>query len=401
MITVHEAKKIIETKTPHGLVASSPLGEALGRVAARDVISPFDYPLFASSAMDGYAVNHEEVHATSEENPVRLPIQYKIFAGDYPTEILHSGHTIRIMTGAMIPEGVTAVIPQEEIIADRDFILVRGPTKKNQHIRFQGEEIRKGERALSSGVAITPAVLGYLASLGIPELPIYAPPSISILPTGSELVLSAKDLLPGRIFESNSVALRGALLEMHLETRVLPPVADTKEEISRSVATCLEKSDMVLICGGVSVGDKDYVREVLEVFGVTPHFWKIAQKPGKPLFFGTANNKLVFGLPGNPASSLVCFYEYVKPAILQWMGFSKIWPKSEKGKLMTPFKTKKGRTQFLRAWATREGQGLQVRLAGSQESHRMQGFAGANCFAVVNSETEELQVGSEITVHWI
>ena len=240
-----------------------------------------------------------------------------------------------------------------------------------------------------------------IASLGIHEVSVFAPPRIFIFSTGSELVSDAREIKPGKIFESNSFALQAALQDLHIEAKQTPPIVDTKKALRESLRKAEEESDFVFISGGVSVGSFDFVKEVLTEMEVETLFWGIAQKPGKPLFFGKRNRRFFFGLPGNRASTLVCYYEYLRPAILKWMGYETVEPLSEKGRLKENFFKKTGRVHFVRAIAQRNEKGLSVSPLSGQESHRMNSFATANCLMVVPKETERLQPGEEVTIHWI
>lgn len=393
---------MMEATVPRGMIVSSPIEKCLRRIVAKKIIAPFDFPLFAASAMDGYAIDSKDTAAASHQKPVSLKVLSKIFAGEAPSDSIHPGETIRIMTGAMIPSGATAVIPQEEVEKiSSDTILIFRAIAKGENIRLQGEEIRRGERAISPFEIITPSVIGYLASLGIYEVPVFQEPKVALLPTGSELIRDSKDLEPGKIFESNSCALGAALKQMGLVPALFPPIADCRDELEEGIQKCLEGNDFTIISGGVSVGEKDYVRDILEELKVETLFWKVAQKPGKPLFLGKRENRFVFGLPGNPASSLVCFYEYVQPALLKWLGHPQIWPLSEVATLKKSISKKEGRTHFLRAQASREGGNLWVTPFSSQESHRMGSFAKANCLALFPLEAKELQKGEPIEIHWI
>lgn len=402
MITVEEAKKIIEAVIPTGEMILSPIGKCLARVIAKEVIVPFDFPLFTASAMDGYAIRCEDTSTATRENPTQLKVLSQIFAGDMPTGSLHLGDTMQIMTGAMIPSGATAVIPQEEVERNSsDTIQIFRPVNEGKNIRPQGEEIKQGEVAIKSSEIITPAVIGYLAALGIYEVPTFKDPRVAIVPTGSELIRVAQDLSPGKIFESNSYALEATLKQTSLVPTVFPPIADHKPQLQEAIQESLETNDFTIISGGVSVGEKDYIRDILTDLKVETLFWKVSQKPGKPLFFGRRENRFVFGLPGNPVSALVCYYEYVKPALLRWLGYPDIWASYERAILKKSIFKEKGRTHFLRAYAERKEDQLLVSPFSSQESHRMGSFAKANCLAIIPKETDQLERGDAIEIHWM
>lgn len=402
MISVDEAKKIIEDVIPRGNAVKSPLDESIFRVIANDVIAPHDFPLFGSSAMDGFALYHEETKAASQERPLTLRVVDHVFAGDVSSKPIRFGEAAKIMTGAPLPRGATAVVALEDVLqSSSDEVTLFFPVQEGKNIRRQGEEIKKGERAIEAFQVITPAMIGFLASLGVSQAPIFQAPKISILPTGNELMRNVESPVPSKIFESNSHALMAALKYMGLCGTLFPPATDDKEHLRRALQECFQKSDIIIISGGVSVGEKDYVREVFTEMRGETLFWKVAQKPGKPIFFGRMGNRFVFGLPGNPASALVCFYEYVKPACLLWLGVSSAGPVAEKALCTVSFSKKEGLTYFLRAVAKRDGGSLWATPLSSQESHRLQSFALANCLIVVPSATQELQKGDTIDIHWI
>lgn len=401
MITVQEARDIITAVIPRGDVITVPVDHSLHRVIARDVMAPFDFPVFTASAMDGYAVRHDDTNRASDHNPARLKVTSRLFAGDVPDAVLAPGEACRIMTGAMIPEGATAVIRQEEVVRTApDSIAITRHLRQGENIRPRGEEVRQGATAVRAMARITPAMIGRLFSLGIHSVSVFAPPVVSLLATGSELV-STGPPRPGSIFESNTRALAAAFHQTGIEPVGHPSVPDRREDVTKAIGACLDTADFIIISGGVSVGEKDYVRDVLSVLGVETLFWKVAQKPGKPLFFGKRDRRFVFGLPGNPASALVCFYEYVEPAVLQWMGHATIWPPSERARLHGVLSAQPERTRFLRARAIRERESTWVSISQSQGSHRMDSFAGANCLAVAPPGTADWHEGDGIEIHWI
>lgn len=402
MISVQQARSAIEAIVERGPAMTVPLPESLGRIIADDVMSPHDYPLFTASAMDGIALCHEDTaHATAAQ-PVLLTLRASVMAGDVPTESLQSGNALRIMTGAMLPPGATSVIMQEEAVVTADGRLrVIAPIPYGQHVRRAAEDVCAGDIVLRVGTAMTPATIGFAAALGITQVPIVAPPRVAVLPTGSELVREHSQLRPGAIFESNAVALDAALRQICIVPRVVAPVADDAAALSRAIAAQLATSDVLLISGGVSVGARDLVKEILLANGVETVFWQVAQKPGKPLFFGQRGRQLVFGLPGNPVSALVCYAEYVQPALHTWMGAAQSWPHDVTARVQSPVSHKIGRTSFLQAIANRtEGQ-LRVFPLAVQESHRLRSFAEANCLLVMPPDVAAVAAGDDVIIHWL
>jgi len=398
MISVDEAKKIIMDETPLGPPAVSPLEESLGCVLARDQQAPFDFPLFSNSAMDGFALRASDLSSASKDSPVSLPVQGVIKAGDQPPP-LEIGKAAKIMTGAMIPPHADTVVQKEIVQEECGSVHFISPARKGANVRFQGEEIKKGESALSRGTSLTPGALGFLSSLGVQEVQVYQKPRVMLLSTGSELVKGREQLQPGKIFESNSKSLRAALQEIPCEIILLPIFADDPELLKKRLQIEIDRFNFLLLSGGVSVGEYDHTKSVLEEIGVRTLFWKVAQKPGKPLYFGRKGRTIVFGLPGNPASALVCFYEYVRPALLKALGFSHAQLKTMKAPLRGSFEKKSGLTHFLKGHFSSNGIGKGVEILEGQGSHMMGSFAKANCLVVLPREGEIFRKGDEVEIH--
>lgn len=402
MISVEEAQQIVIDQIPLGKKISLPLKEALGRVLAEEIYSPLDSPPFDASAMDGFALQHDQTLGASHAFPRSFKVTDLISCGHPPEKSLKAVESARIMTGGMIPQGATAVIRQEEVLQDSDgTISVTRSVQKGENIRRKGEEIQKGALAVEKNTLLTPGTIGFLASLGNSEIPVYQPPKIFIIPTGSELVGSLEELTAGKILESNSKSLWAALQPIHIQPTLSHPVPDIHKVLHAVIEVALTTHDMVVILGGVSVGLFDLAKEILEKLHVKSLFWQVSQKPGKPLFFGRQGPRFVFGLPGNPASSLTCFYEYVLPAIRKWMGYKNPFLKKEPARLSKPFLKKDPRTHFVRAIAENRENQLWVTPLTGQESHKMQAFAMANCFMIVPKEINELKTGEEVALHWL
>ncbi|OGQ58534.1 MAG: hypothetical protein A3I75_03745 [Deltaproteobacteria bacterium RIFCSPLOWO2_02_FULL_50_16] len=402
MISVQEAKDILSREMRVGPKDPVPLRQSYDRVLAEDLYAPWDSPPFASSAMDGYALRIEDVHNVSEGRPVFLKVIDVLPAGVQPSKKIGEGETIRIMTGAMIPEGATAVVAQEDVSqAEENKIKIIRKILVQCHIRQQGEELKKGDCALRRGTHLNAGTLGFLASLGFQEIPVFASPRVSVLPTGSELITDPKDWAPGKIFESNSSALEAALKEILIEPKIYSPIPDDADILLSHLKTALTESHCVILTGGVSVGVFDLVKDLLLKLDVQLLFWKVSQKPGKPLYFGRRGNTFVFGLPGNPAASLICFYEYVRPLLLRWLGYQDVFLTEARARLTQPLYKKAGRTHFIRALAVQRGDDLWVDPVGGQDSHLMQSFAEANCLIVVPSETTELHREERVMIHWL
>lgn len=385
------------------------LVKAQGRVLAQDVVSPIDLPVFDNSAMDGFAVILGDLVDASLEAPVTLNVVEAVWAGKTPEAILHSGDCVRIMTGAMITQGADAVVMKEKVRAEGNHVVFSAPTKPGENIRRCGEEIRRGDLLLKAGTSLTPAAMGLLASVGINQVSVVSLPKIAIIPTGSELTLPGEKLFGAQIYESNSYALAAAINQIGLTSQVFPPVRDDPHLLRDVFKQALTTCSYVLVTGGVSVGDFDHGKNIFSELGVTEIFWQVAQKPGKPLYFGRRGTTNVFGLPGNPASTLTCFYEYVLPALRKSSGvpFSENrsggWGCEESlAQLENDVKKKPGFMTFLRGLTKTLPDGrLSVRVLQGQESHKMSSFAVSDVIVLVDESTEYLPEGSRVRIHKI
>lgn len=400
MISVCEAQEFILSQVSVQAAETLELGEALGRFVAEPIFAAMDSPLFSNSAMDGYALKAEDTVNASGESPLLFPVFGTISAGTQSKKILQPGEATRIFTGAMIPEGATAVVKQEDVVKKADGIVLTKPVAAGENIRKQGEEFRVGKRVLGRGEPLNPATLALLAGLGTQEIPVFSCPRVGILVTGSEIVPVGSLLDPGQIYDSNSYALRAALQEMHLQPVGISHCRDQKNELAWAIASGLQNCDFLIVTGGVSVGDFDLVKEVAAAEGVKEIFWKVKQKPGKPLFFGKkGEKKFLFGLPGNPASALVCFYEYVRVALLKAMGslnpfLPRVWVPIHES-----FKKKSGLLHFLRGYLSNPGDRSQVQILQQQGSHILNSFAQGNCLVILPEAAESLEAGTPVEVH--
>ena len=386
MIKVEEALQTIEansTKMPTKQIA---VNKALGYVLAEKVISPINMPPFRQSAMDGYAFIHSIKH------------QYDIVsisqAGDHSNLKLKANETVRIFTGAFVPDNADTVVMQEHVIANKDSILIAVMPQKGINVRLKGEQIAKDNVVFEAGTLVTPAAIGFLASLGITEIEVYKKPKVAILVTGNELVKPGEKLKKGKIYESNSVMLQAALETAGISKTKVYRVKDNLKATKKALKDILKKYDMVLVSGGISVGDYDFVKEALLQNDVEEHFYKINQKPGKPMFFGSKNGTLVFALPGNPASSLTNFYIYVYPAIRNRIGLSEIHRAKIVRTLNSDVKNDTGKTLFLKARYDETN----VTVLDGQSSAMLNTFAVANGLLIVPEDVEAYEKGTLVTV---
>ncbi|WP_343591844.1 gephyrin-like molybdotransferase Glp [Flavobacterium sp.] len=386
MIKVEEAIAIIEansTKMPTKLISVS---KALGYVLAEKVISPIHMPPFRQSAMDGYAFMHSIRH--------QYDIAGTLQAGDHSNIKLKSNEAVRIFTGAIVPDNADTVVMQEHVMANKDSILIATMPEKLSNVRQKGEQIAKDDIVFEANTLITPAAIGFLACLGIMEVEVYKKPKVAILVTGNELVQPGKKLKKGKIFESNSVMLEAALETIGIKKTKVYRVKDNLKATKSALKSILKKYDVVLISGGISVGDYDFVKEALLQNGVQELFYKINQRPGKPIFFGSKNETLVFALPGNPASSLTNFYIYVSPAIKNKLGFSNIHKTKVVRKLNSEIKNSTGKTLFLKA----KYDETKVTVLDGQSSAMLNTFAVANSLLIVPEDAQEYKKGQLVTL---
>lgn len=381
MISVERAEKLLRGNVPAARTGWLPLSDSLGYVLADDFKAPVDWPHFDNSAMDGFAFRSRDALAASGGNPVRLKIQGNLRAGDTHSRALRRGHAFRIMTGAKMPAGADTVLALEDAAKTGGYLILRRPARTGAHVRKAGEDIQKGKSLLCKYAIINPGTVGLLASLGVAKVRVFLKPRVSVLTTGDELVSPGRAIKPGQIYDSNRWMLAAALKAAGYPCSFSNRVADRPASLNKAVRDALKKSNVLIVTGGVSAGDYDFVKRVLASRGVRTVFWKVNQKPGKPLYFGRKGRRLVFGLPGNPGAVFTCFYEYVIPALRQWAGFRDVRPA---GKTFGPGRdagiAAQDRFQFLRARRTGTNGGARVEPLPHQGSHMMSSLAETNAF---------------------
>ena len=396
LLSPERALELVLESVPAGLPVNTPLVSACRHVAAGDVAAPEAYPWFSFSAMDGYTVAAEDIALASAANPVSLPVQAEIRAGETKKIALERGKTLRIMTGAALPEGADSVVPREVVGEEGDRAVFSAPTEAGKYINRAGEEIPTGEVVWKAGEVLTPAAVGLLASLGLDSVPVYPRPVVALVSTGDELVTPGEDRCYGQIYDSLTPALSCALADEWTFDIHQYRCPDDRESLYAVLSLALDKCDLLLVAGGVSAGDYDFTLPVFGRLGVRRIFHGVDQKPGKPLFFGMKDEKPVFGLPGNPASALVCFHLYVKPAIRRFAGFAAPGPAWENGRLAERMENREKRTNFVRALARESADGWQVSAAGLQNSYMLVSFARANALLRLPPGPLSLAKGKEI-----
>ena len=361
--------------------------DALNRIVAEPIIATMNVPNHDNSAMDGYAMN---IDLLPDHGPFKLKVTGKLFAGN-PLEGNLEG-ALRIMTGATIPYGLNAVIPQEHVELNEGVITFQTKPQANQNIRRAGEDIKTGQTILKNGRSIEPCDLGLLASLGIDSIKVYRKIKVAFFSTGDEIISLGNPLLPGQVYDSNRYSLIGLLKRLDVETFDLGVIPDDKKIIEDTLKKASDIADIVITTGGVSVGEADYMKDILKKIGEIL-FWKISMKPGKPLAYGKIGQCHYFGLPGNPVSTMVTFYQFVREAVLTLSGQTPV-PKIPiiKAKLLGPLKKIPGRTEFQRGAYEQDDQGtFKVSPLKDQGSGILRSMSEANCFILLHEDTAHLE----------
>jgi molybdopterin molybdotransferase len=371
------------------------LHAALGRVLAEEIHAIHNVPNHDNSAMDGYAYNADDLGQAT----ARLRITGAAFAGNALTGRFEKGACIRIMTGAAIPAGADTVIAQERVELDGEFIRLSDTPNRGANVRYAGEDLKAGQVVLNIGHQISPADLGLIASLGIGEVSVYRKLKVSFFSTGDELASIGSTLKTGQIFDSNRYTLFGMLTRMGVEIQDLGAIPDDPILLEQTLIKAAESSDVILTSGGVSVGEADYMKQLLQELGQVL-FWKIAMKPGRPLAFGKIGDAHYFGLPGNPVAVMVTFYQFVRQAMLLLMGqASRAAIPMLNVACTSPIRKLRGRTEFQRGilFVGEDGQ-WQVKTTGNQSSGVLSSMSQANCFIVLDDDVGIVEAGTLVKV---
>ena len=388
MISVEAALEIVLKHVPPTQTIRLPVKDALGYVVALDLIATMDAPAFDQSAMDGYAFRWED-------GGKALLIDGAVAAGDDAEQTLQSGTARRIFTGGRIPDGANTVVIQEHTQIKENHLYIDSPNlRKGSNIRLKGSQIKTGDVALEQGTVLRAAAIGFLATMGMTEIAVYKQPRIGILVTGSELITPGTPLTRGGTYESNSVMLMAALQEVGFVAAEIRRIADDKELTLATIAAMAATCDVLLLTGGVSVGDHDHVAGSQSHPDFTTIFHKVKQKPGKPFLFGKYRDTPLFGLPGNPASVLTCFYVFVVPFLIRWSGYEAGRHTFGRLRLAEPIQKKAGLTVFLKAKAN----GAYADILPQQESYILKSYAIADCLVILPEAATELAADSEVTI---
>jgi molybdopterin molybdotransferase len=396
MVSFEEARTIILDSVQTVGTERIHLLEATGRVLAEDATAPWDLPLWDNSAMDGYAVSAEDCLTI----PCRLRVTGFLPAGAMVAGItVEPGCAVRIMTGAPVPAGCDAVVPVEETDNGQDEVTLLEPVKRGQHFRFRAEDVAAGVIFVRSGTTIRPPEVNMLAGFGMVLVPVYRRPTVAILSTGDELVELGRTPGPGEIINSNTLSLAAAVLETGCIPRIIGIARDNRESHLEKLSEGL-KADVLITSAGVSAGDCDLVRDILEELGAKQMFWKVGIKPGGPTAFAMYGSAPVFSLPGNPVSTMITFEEFVRPALLRMQGQRRVLRPFFKAVLRESLKKKPGKVQIVRLRLEKEGGRWYATSAGNQQTAILKTMVDAQAIAVLPAGSTAFAAGDEVDVHF-
>jgi molybdopterin molybdotransferase len=403
MIELKEARALVVQAAKPLAAETVPLNRALGRTLARDVKAREAIPPFAKSAMDGYAVRAEDTRPAASGAPgdaavVELRVVEDLPAGRLSRRALGPCQAARIMTGAPVPRGADAVVMVEDSERAGDGgVLVRRAARVGDNIGLAGEDLQKGETAVGRGAVIGPAEVGMLAAVGLTRVPVVRRPRIAVIATGDEIAEAGERKRPGQIRNANGPALAAMAVAAGAEVSYLGIARDRGASLAAKLARA-RRADIVVLSGGVSVGDHDLVKDGLGAAGVRTVFWKVRIKPGKPVFFGRRGRQLVFGLPGNPTSAMVTFLLFVVPAVERLLGRDGARPETARAVLAAPLSTQPGRTQLLRGLVVSRGPVLEVEPYEDQRSGVLRSMVRSRVLIVVPAEVSRLEAGTEVEI---
>ena len=385
MIAVEEALSLVlknsfsirETET-------LPLEKCLGKCLANSIQAPINLPTFSLSSMDGYALCLHDSNS--------YIIKGEIKAGEASNPPLLPGECVRIFTGAVVPNAANAVIMQEKTIRENKVLTIQTPVKNGENIRSVGSQVQKGDFPLEKGQVLQAAGLAFLQSLGMREVEVTLPPKVTLILTGNELIKPPEPITRGKIYESNSMLLQTALQQQGIETQLIFFTEDSLEATINTLENAFLSADVVLVSGGISVGDYDFVKQALASLKVKQIFYKVRQRPGKPLFFGKKNSKLVFALPGNPASTLSCFYVYVLPLLARLKGSKSNGLLRVALTIEHDYSSQEPRALFLKAYAHNQT----VSILDRQHSSMLISFAKANALVYIPEHGINVKKGATV-----
>ena len=380
---------------------SMPLTDVLGLVVAGDVVATDSVPPFTNSAMDGFVVRAADCASASTSSPVKIRVVGEIQAGRSAVCNLSVGVSYRIMTGAVIPSGFDTVIPVEETRDVDDWIEVFKRPNQGDHVRLVGEDISVGELTIPRGRLLRPAEIGVLATIGCTEVLVHPRPIVAVITTGNELINASECPLLGQIRDANIYSMCAQVRTVGALTNPHPRVPDDLKAVTDVLISAVAESDLVLINGGISVGDFDYTKTALKNLGAEQAFWRVAQKPGRPMGMWLLDGKLIFGIPGNPVAAMIVFEEYVRPVLRRMMGYKYIYRPESVGIMDASWHKSNadGRMHFLRVAIRSHEQQLHVISIGPQGSGLLSSMMRANALALIPAETLIVPAGGEVLLH--
>ena len=387
MISIHEAFSILNEVDFALKKIEVSLAKASHYTLSETLLSPINMPPFRQSNMDGFALSlHSELV---------YEIVGEVKAGDRKQITLQPGQAVKIFTGAAVPDSAQAVIPIEKVSVNNNQLLLQESVLPETNIRPLGSQIRENAIALEKGTFLNPAAIGFLTGLGFTSVKVYQKPTIAIITTGNELVAAGKPLAYGQVYESNAIMLQTALFDAHFREVKFYQVDDDFENTKATLQQAIEDHDIVLVSGGISVGDYDFVHQALQDLNVETLFYKVNQKPGKPLLVGKSKDKMIFALPGNPAASLTCFYVYVLPTLQRFSGINANYQSTIQKNLKHDYAVNNARCQFLKAIITAEN----VTILPHQDSSMLDSFALANALVYLPNGNYELAKDDKVAVY--
>ncbi|MFN7181888.1 MAG: molybdopterin molybdotransferase MoeA [Planctomycetota bacterium] len=399
MITVDEALSLIDASINNLGTEQISIENSCGRVLATDIVARYDLPTFTQSAMDGFAINFEETINATQDNPVKFEIDGEVYATvSIKLERIEKGKTVKIYTGVSLPVGTNAVVVKEEAKIEGNNLLVYRKVKPWENVRIAGEEVKKGTLLINKGTKLTPGILAILASQGYSQIEVFRRPNIAIITTGNEVVRLTETLHLGQVYNINEIFLCSFFKSRGYNITYIQHVPDQITNLIGTIQRAMQKANVIITTGGVSVGDKDLVKSAAKSWEFKEIFWRIAQKPGKPLYFAKRNNIYLFGLPGNPASAFICFIIYGIHLLEKLEGVSLPYPCYNYGILNKSITPDPNKTMWVRCGLeyTKEGKAILEPLP-KQASHMITNLTNTRVIARIEPHTTPLQEGTVVS----
>jgi molybdopterin molybdotransferase len=397
MVAMQDAlNRILAVASPLNAVRF-PIMPALGRVLAEEVCAEHNLPPFTNVAVDGFAVDAEDVISATSEQPARLNMVGELAAGERARQSIHAGECMKVMTGAPLPAGADAVVMVEASRCHNGKVEIFAPVQKDENVRFAGEDVRQGQIVLAKGRRLRPADIAMLAALGKAEVRVTKQPFVAIIATGNEIVEPGQPLAHGKTYNADAYGLAAQVMHAGALPLYIGIATDSREIICAKIVEALS-ADVVLITGGVSKGDYDFVKGAMRELGATLHFWEVAMKPARPTAFWTFEDKLIFGLPGNPVAAMIAFEIFVQPVIWKMLGVENMASRGVEATLVNDLKKKPGRAWVVRVEVVLKQGQLLAQVAGPQGSGIIRSMMAANGLIIVPAEAKKVNAGEKVRV---